>query len=166
MNGVIGKLRQPRKAPVSSTLNLTALIDLFTILVLFLLFNIAGGGDVLPPAGNLKLPSSISEKEPNPTVTILITRDEISVEGKPVGRVSEVLENPNMNIVELETELKRHAEKAIRLGLAMGTEVFDGRVTLMGDREIPFRLLEKVMFTCSQADYFDIRLAVLQKETI
>ena len=162
----MGNLRRSRAGSTPTTLNLTALIDLFTILVLFLLFNIAGGGDVLPPAGSLKLPSSISEKEPNRTLTVMITRDKILVEGKSVGLVSDVLEDPDMNIEGLEAELKRHAEKAIRLGLAMGVEVFDGRITLMGDRETPFRLLEKVMFTCSLAEYYDIRLAVLQKENI
>ena len=155
------RARQPH---VFTALNLTSLIDLFTILVLFLLMNMADSGEVLPVSSKLKLPESISEIPPQPTVTVISTTEEISVEGRRVGAVQEVLGLPGLLIADLKEELDRHAQKAEMTGAAMGTQVFEGKVTILGDRQIPFKLLEKVMFTCSQAKFSDIRLAVIQKE--
>lgn len=165
MRGALRTGRRQRQAHVFTALNLTALIDLFTILVLFLLFNMAGGADVLPPEGKLQLPQSLSEKTLQATVTIMITSDEITVEGKIVGGIQAVLAEPDLEISALKKELVRHADNARALGAAMGQEVFEGKVTILGDQGIPFRLIEKVMFTCSQAEFSDIRLAVIQKES-
>ena len=153
-----------RKSGVTS-INLTALIDLFTVLVLFLLFHLAGGADVIPPSDKLTLPSSISETPPEATVTVMITSEEISVEGVKIGRsLQQILEEEDMLIPALKEELDKHADKAKRLGEAMGAELFAGKVTIIGDQLTPFRLLEKVMFTCSLAEFSDIKLAVIQKE--
>ena len=165
MRGLGGSRRSVRLAQTPTTINLTALIDLFTVLVLFLLFNMAHGGEVLPPSEKLKLPESISDIAPEATVTIIITKDSISVEGVEVGSVEQIMANEDLVIPELKKELERHAEKAKKISVATGTLVFEGKVTILGDRLLPFRLLEKVMATCSQAEYSDINLAVIQKET-
>ncbi len=165
MSGLRKKFKRRGGAHIFTALNLTALIDLFTILILFLLFNLAGGGNVLPPTKALQLPISVSEKAPQPTVTIMVTRDEISVEGKKVGDVQDILNSEEIIIPDLQKELSLHAGISKSVGKATGVEVFDGKVTILGDQEIPFLLLEKIMLTCSESEFPDIRLAVLQKET-
>ena len=153
-----------RRKSVITSINLTALIDLFTVLVLFLLFHLAGGADVLPPSDKLKLPSSISETPPEATVVVMITSEDISVEGFKIGKIQEILDQEDMLIPKLKEELDKHANKAKAIGEAMGTELFAGKITIIGDQGTPFRLLEKVMFTCSLAEFSDIDLAVIQKE--
>ena len=163
MRGMMGKVRQSRQhIPVA--LNLTALIDLFTILVLFLLFNMASEGEVIPDSQKLKLPESIAEASPTPTVIVTITEDEISVEGVKVGKIEEILDQAEMIIPDLKEELDKHAQKAKRVGEALGTEVFKGKITILGDRLLPFKILEKVMFTCGESEFTNINLAVIQKE--
>jgi biopolymer transport protein TolR len=165
MRGLVGRVRHVRQPHIFTALNLTSLIDLFTILVLFLLFNMASGGEVIPSSQKIKLPQSISDTVPKATVTIIVTEDNITVEGVEVGSVSRVMSTEDLVIPDLKKELDRHAEKARKVGEATGTQVFEGKVTILGDRLLPFRLLEKVMFTCSQAEFSDISLAVIQKET-
>ena len=135
------------------------------ILVLFLLFNMASGGEVLPSSETLKLPESISDIIPEAAVTIIITQDTISIEGVEVGSVEQILASEGLAIPELKKELDRHAEKSKKISVATETLVFKGKVTILGDRLLPFRLLEKVMVTCSQAEFSDISLVVIQKET-
>jgi len=165
MRGMIKGVHRTRQPHIFSALNLTSLIDLFTILVLFLIFHLAGSGEVLPVSNKLQLPESISETPPEATVTVVITTEEITVEGKRVEGVQEVLDSPDLLIAGLKQELDRHAQKAKAMGAATGTRVFEGKATILGDRLIPFKLLEKVMFTCSQAEFSNIHLAVIQKET-
>ena len=162
----IGIGRREKKKRVGTTLNLTALIDLFTVLVLFLLFQLVGGGEVLPASEKLRLPDSISTTPPQATVTVLISVDNITVEGKRIVGIQEVLEVPDLLIVSLKEELDFHAQKAKDVGEAMGVQVFKGKVTILGDHMIPFKLLEKVMYTCSLAEFSDINLAVIQKESL
>lgn len=166
MRGIVTRVRRARQPHIFAALNLTSLIDLFTILVLFLLFHLAGGAEVLPVSDKLQLPKSISETPPQATVTVVITTEEISVEGKRVEEVQAVLDTPDLLIAGLKQELDQHAQKAKAMGAATGTQVFKGKVTILGDRLIPFKLLKKVMFTCSQAEFSDIHLAVIQKETV
>ncbi len=166
MRGVIHKLGRSRGKAMFSSLNITSLIDLFTILLLFLLFHMAGGADVMPVSDSLKLPESTSEKSPEATVTVMITRDDITIEGTHVASVDEVLSSPELVIAGLKKELDHHANKAKAIGAAMNLDVFQGKVTILGDRQIPFKLLTKVMFTCSQSEFSNIHLAVIQKESI
>lgn len=165
MSSMIKNMRHSRRSRASTSLNLTALIDLFTILVLFLLFHLAGGGDVLPPSKNIQLPESYSEQPPKATVTIMVTSENVSVEGKQIGRTEDIIESGEIIIPALFEELKEHAALAKAVSEITGVDVFEGKITILGDRNIPFRLLEKIMFTSSEAEFPDISLAVLQIET-
>jgi len=82
-----------------------------------------------------------------------------------VGTVQEVLNQSDLGIPRLKQELDRHAKKARAVAEALGTEVFAGKITILGDRRLPFKVLEKVMYTCSQAEFSDINLAVIQKDS-
>ncbi len=164
MRRLTQKVRHAPQAHIFTSMNMTSLIDLFTILILFLLFHLAGAGEILPVSEKLKLPLSISDTPLEPTVNVVVTTEEISIGEKRVANVKEVLQSPDLLIQGLKDELDRHAQKAKEIGKATGTLIFKGDVTIIGDRLIPFKLLEKVMYTCSQAEFSNIRLAVVQKE--
>ena len=142
------------------SLNLVSLMDIFTILVFFLLVN-SSDVETLPNAKELQLPESIAEEKARETVVILIGEQDIIVQGTPVAKVDEVMNTKGNDIPALREALKSQNDRVLR---REAQEDIAGReVTIMGDKEIPYRLLKKVMATCTASDYGQISLAVLQK---
>lgn len=152
--------RAKARAKRNPAFNLVALMDIFTILVFFLLTNSAQTQD-LPSPDQVKLPQSISEKKPEETAVVLVTETEILVQGKLVAIRDEV-ENSKIAFVDtVRDELGRMAQSS--LGISSRGEDAKLEVTIMGDREIPFSLLKKIMTSCTLAGYRTINLAVVQK---
>lgn len=144
------------------TLNLVSLMDIFTILVFFLLVN-SSEVETLPNTRDLQLPESIAEEKARETVVILIGETDIIVQGKSVAKVADVMAIRGNDIPALREALLSQNDRVMRR--AAGVEVVDREVTIMGDKDIPYRLLKKVMATCTGADYGRISLAVLQKSS-
>jgi biopolymer transport protein TolR len=153
--------RAARKARNKSGLdmNLVALIDIFTILIFFLMSST--GIEVLSSGQSVKLPPSTAEKAPRETVVVTVSRDDILVEGRVIAKVAEVLATDGDLIAPLQAELAslQTSRKVIRAE----NEAAAKAVTIMGDKEIPYRLLRKVMATAARADYADVSFAVAQK---
>jgi biopolymer transport protein TolR len=143
-------------------LNLVSLMDIFTILVFFLLVN-SSDVETLPNTKDLQLPESIAEEKAKETVVILIGETDILVQGTPIAKVADVMAMKGNDIPALRQALKSQNDRVLR---REAREDIAGReVTIMGDKEIPYRLLKKVMATCTEADYGQISLAVLQKSS-
>lgn len=143
-----------------SALNLVSLMDIFTILVFFLLVN-SSDVQVLPNTKEIQLPESIADLKARETVVVMITESEILVNGRNVANIDEVLRSKRNVIESLEAALKQQHEKIVRK--EDNTDIEQREITIMGDKEIPYSLLKKVMATCTQADYGRLSLAVLQK---
>ena len=143
-------------------LNLVSLMDIFTILVFFLLVN-SSDVETLPNSKDLQLPESIAEEKAKETVVILIGEENILVQGTPVASVAEVLETQGNDIPGLREALKSQNDRVLRR--AAQDDIAGREVTIMGDKDIPYRLLKKVMATCTASDYGQISLAVLQKSS-
>ena len=143
------------------SLNLVSLMDIFTILVFFLLVN-SSDVEVLPNARDVQLPESIAETRARENVVILVTDTEILVQGRPVGRIEDVLASDGLIIPALRDALIVQAERAI---LSDAEAAAEREVTIMGDKEIPYHLLKRVMASCTEANYGRLSLAVLQKAT-
>lgn len=142
--------RQPR-------LNLVALMDIFTILVLFLMVN-NGDVEVLQPDRNITLPESISELQPELAVTIRITTEDIVVQGHRIESIDAALAQPEALLQSLGRELRYQASREPRLS---ELEQAVGRpVIIMGDQNTPYKLLKRIMMTCADSGYRDISLAV------
>ena len=146
----------------SGALNLVSLMDIFTILVFFLLVN-SSDVETLPKSENLQLPESIAEQKAKETVVILIGEVDILVQGKVVATVAEVLAQTGNDIPALREALKSQNDRVLRR--AAQDDIAGREVTIMGDKEIPYKVLKKVMATCTGADYGQISLAVLQKSS-
>jgi len=144
----------------TGTLNLVSLMDIFTILVFFLLVN-SSDVETLPNAKELQLPESIAEKKAKETVVILIGEEDIIVQGRPVAKVADVMKIKGNDIPALREALLSQNDRVMRREAQ--DDIAGREVTIMGDKEIPYRLLKKVMATCTQSDYGQISLAVLQK---
>lgn len=153
--------RHNRHSP-KATLNLVSLMDIFTILVFFLLVN-SSDVEVLPNAKEIQLPESIAEEKAKETVVILIGDDDIIVQGTPVARVADVMKRPGNDIPELRQALLSQNDRVLRREAQ--DDIVGREVTIMGDKDIPYGLLKKVMATCTASEYGQISLAVLQKSS-
>ncbi len=141
-------------------LNLISLMDIFTILVFFLLVN-SQDVEVLPNAKDVQLPSSYADQRARETVVILVTDEHILVQGKSVADMRDVVASEAIVIPELESELRSQTERLLRDDTY--PEVEDREVTIMADKEMPYRVLKKIMASSSAAQYGKISLAVVQE---
>ncbi|MCH8306818.1 MAG: biopolymer transporter ExbD [Proteobacteria bacterium] len=154
--------RRHERGKKGVALNLVALMDIFTILVFFLLVN-SSDVETLPNARDIQLPQSIAEEKANETVVILISEEDILVQGSPVAKVADVMKLKGNDIPQLRQALLSQNDRVLRR--AAQDDIADREITIMGDKDIPYRLLKKVMATCTTADYGRISLAVLQKSS-
>lgn len=153
------RMEKHHKRRSSGTLNLVSLMDIFTILVFFLLVN-SQDVETLPNAKDIQLPESYAEEKARENVVILITDEHILVQGRAVARTSEVLAQTDVVIPDLERELRLQTERLLRKDTQ--ASIADREVTIMGDKELPYSLLKKIMASCTAADYGKISLAVMQ----
>lgn len=142
-----------KKHGKSASLNLVSLMDIFTILVFFLMVN-SSEVEVLQTSSKIKLPDSTSEQQPENRLVISISQDDLVLQGRPVARVAELID-PSVSVIDgLKTELEYQASRK--------GEIPEGgfEITIMGDHELPYWLLKKVMLTCQTTDFARISLAV------
>ncbi|GMQ83657.1 MAG: hypothetical protein BMS9Abin06_0393 [Gammaproteobacteria bacterium] len=140
--------------------NMVSLMDIFTILVFFLLAN-SGEGEVLPSTGNIELPESIAEQKPRQNIVIMITATDILVQGSRVVSVSDVENSKGLVIEALRVALELQNQHRVLRSAPDKNKPLE--VTIMGNKKIPYRLLKKVMATSTEAGFGKISLAVMQK---
>jgi biopolymer transport protein ExbD len=140
-------------------MNLVSLIDVFTILIFFLLSN-SGGVETIASPRAVKLPESMSQKAPKETLLVVITGSEILVGTRVVASVVDAMAVDGDLIQPLKAELDLEVGREVVL---KANEADSKRVTIMGDKEIPYRLLRKVMVTSARAGYSDVSFAVRQR---
>jgi len=142
-----------------SGLNLVSLMDIFTILVFFLLVN--SSSQQLPSSKVVKLPVSVASKPVQENLVIVVTKDSILVAGRKVATVEDVLKTPQPIIATLVKELRYETSKIL---FSKKDEKSKQRsVTIMGDETIPYGLMSKILATCRQANYTKIAFAAIQK---
>jgi biopolymer transport protein ExbD len=154
--------RRHTRGKLGGALNLVSLMDIFTILVFFLLVN-STDVEVLPNTKDVQLPESIAEEKARQTVVILIGDEDILVQGIHVARVDDVMRQSGNDIPALRQALLRQNDRVLRE--EMKGDIAGREVTIMGDKDIPYRVLKKVMATCTGSDYGRISLAVMQKSS-
>jgi biopolymer transport protein ExbD len=142
-----------KKHGKAGALNLVSLMDIFTILVFFLMVN-SSEVEVLQTSSKIKLPDSTSEQRPENRLVISISQDDLVLQGRPVARVEDLMD-PGVSVIDgLKDELEYQASRK--------GEIPEGgyEITIMGDKELPYWLLKKVMLTCQTTDFARISLAV------
>lgn len=141
------------------SLNLVSLMDIFTILVFFLMVN-QSDVKVLQNNETIKMPESTAEQLPEEALVVFVNNEQILVQGRAVASIKDIL-GPEAIIPTLKQELEYQAGKQRVLS---SDELADGRaVTIVGDKKIPYALLKKIMATCADANYTNISLAVNRK---
>lgn len=151
--------RRNEKGKRTIALNLVSLMDIFTILVFFLLVN-STDVEVLPNAKDIQLPESIANEKARENVVIVVSDKQILVQGRPVANVADVMRQKGFVIKGLKAALQQQTDRVLRK--AAMDDIADREVTILGDKALPYKLLKRVMATCTAADYGQISLAVMQ----
>jgi len=153
--------RMERNKKKVLNLPLTSLMDVFTILVFFLLFH-SGSSEVLETPKQIKLPDSVVASKPRVTVVIMVSPEIVLVQGEAVIQTDQLLDTSVGAVPEI-TERLAQLERNI-IGINSKTAVESKEVTILADKMIPFRALKKIMSTCTNSGYGRISLAVIQKD--
>jgi len=152
--------RMGRNRGKIAKMNLTSLMDVFTILVFFLLVN-SGSVEIMEAPKNMTLPESRVELKPRETVVIFVGKEHVLVQGTAVALVSDILEGNDAAtdpIVARLQELKDNVMGPSTLAVAATQEV-----TILADKSVPFTVIKRIMSTCTDGGYENVSLAVVQK---
>lgn len=150
--------RHYRRNKSQGKMNLVSLMDIFTILVFFLMVNSSSDVQVLNQNAAIKLPDSTAEQPPEDVLALTVTDTDILVNGRAVVK-RDALQSFNGQV---EPSLKQELDYQSSRTLA---PVPDGGrpITILADRELPYELLKKIMSTCVDAGYASVSLAVNQR---
>ncbi len=138
-------------------LNLVSLMDIFTILVFFLMVN-SSDVKVLQQNPSIKLPESAAKQDPKETIVLTVVNDDILIQGRKVASLSSISEKDE-TVEGVKTELEYQASRNKSLLTSEGA-VAGLPITIMGDKDIPYSTLKKIMTSCVEANYTNISLAV------
>ena len=140
--------------------SLIPMIDMLTILVVYLLVH-AADYEVLPNSKSIQIPQSMSETKPRETVTVLITKETLFVNGVELAAVADLRARPEPVIESLRKVLRTEADKRM---LKDRNDPTSHEVTVLADKDLPYSFLKKVLSTCTAAEYGKVSLAVLERE--
>jgi len=152
--------RMGRNRMKISKMNLTSLMDVFTILVFFLLVN-SGSVEVLDTPKDVSLPESRVETKPRETVVIFISPTEVLVQGRLVALVDEILEDKTSVLDPIAARLAQLKENVI--GTNTRTVASSQEITILADKSVPFTVIKTIMSTCTSEGFENVSLAVTQK---
>ena len=139
---------------------LIPMIDMLTILVVYLLVH-AADYEILPNTKQIQIPQSLSETKPRETVTVLITKESIFVNGEVLASVAAAQAGDDPVIEPLRAVLRAEADRE-RVGDRGGAE--PPEVTVLADKDLPYRFVKRILSTCTAAEYGKVSLAVLERE--
>ena len=150
-------------------LNITPMMDMMTIILVFLLKSFTSSATLVNLDNNLSLPPSQTRLAPKQAVPVTITKRVVLVEGEAVapinsGRIDPQLKRDGDNgyyitpLVEMLSKVARREKKIAE----MTGQKFDGELTIIADKNTPYRLLTEILYSCGQAEYANFRLLVLK----
>ena len=154
--------RMSRNRVKIAKMPLTSLMDVFTILVFFLLVN-SGSVEVMEAPKTVTLPESGVETKPRETVVIFISPDEVLVQGEAVALVADIVGNASPTVGAVTVRLAELKESENVLGPKTQNVAGSREVTILADRSVPFEVIKKIMSTCTGEGYENVSLAVIQK---
>ena len=145
-------------------ITLTSLMDILTTLLLFVLKSFVLDGEAVTPVPGVTLPTSTSQSAAQPAVVIAIFDDVVMLDGEVVAHVSKATRDRDLMIDELAERLRAAHAQSLEIARMRGESEADfvGKVSIQGDREIHFAILQRVMYTCSESGFEHISLAVIE----
>jgi len=174
-------LKQARRREVEDGLNITSMMDMMTIILVFLLKSYSTQDISVAPSEDLELPVSSVKKAPEVAVNVVVSKKNIVVDGVPVLNLEHVPDEDNPGQKKLQVpederngqlieslldELSKKAETAKDLGQQTGSDdhSFKGRLLIQCDKKLPFEVLRQVMYTAGQAQFSEFKFVVYKQE--
>jgi len=159
-----------KRSPSTFKIQITSMVDMFVILLVFLLKSYSTSPVQVNPSKNMTLPASTATKDPVDVLKLQVSKDGIHVEDQKIVSLNEKgeidvkdVDASDTNFIRsLYTELDKQATKTRSIAKVNETLEFDGKVLMQADRGVPYALLRKVMYTSMMAGYADVKIAVLQ----
>ncbi|MFP4013650.1 MAG: ExbD/TolR family protein [Chitinispirillaceae bacterium] len=142
---------------------LTSLIDVMTILLIYLLKSFSSEGEIITVSQDLVLPVSSAQKRPELMVTLVVNNSFLMVDDRKLVNMDELPED-ELVIPQLDEWLRKRREATEKIGMYSEKTKFKGDILIQGDKRIHFRLLKRIMYTCGQQGYNNFSLAVRKKE--
>ncbi len=141
-------------------LNLTSMIDIFVLMVVFLIQQFSADGDLLFMTEKIRMPEAAFYEQLERAPVIQVSQEDIMIEGALIAQVSDVAQEELWNIQRLEEQLRDHKKAFDALRMAGAGGEFKGDINIQADRQVPFKIIKKVMYSANQAGYFNINFAV------
>ncbi|MFN0064221.1 MAG: ExbD/TolR family protein [Myxococcaceae bacterium] len=140
---------------------ITPLVDMFVIIVLFLMANFSATGEILNMSKDIKLPSAREVEDLQLVPVVMVSKEHIVVDAQPIGRIDDLMRDEMLNIAVLEDKLREKKKTFEDLhALAGDGRVFEGHVNIQADKDVSFGIIKRVMYSCSSAGYANINFAV------
>lgn len=155
--------KRHKTTPKEARLQLTSMMDMFTIILVFLLKTYSTQGQLINPSQDLTLPTSAVQNPVELGLDVTVSGDWILVNDKPVEQTANLETLDGFIIPRLQEEVMKYAREAEKMQVKYGA-AFSGKVTIQGDKNLPYRDLIKVMATCGQSNYPNMRLIVYTEE--
>ncbi len=170
MSRQIGRMK---KKEASSSLNITSMMDMFTIILLFLLKSYSTEGAIIASADNLVLPNSVSKEKPTEIgLNMSLTGESVMIDNKPIMDTKELRAlDDSLFIVDsvkvptvLDNELKAQRAKEMKFVEAGLQNEVKANIVIQVDKNMDFNVLYKIMKICGRNKYLELRFAVMMRE--
>jgi biopolymer transport protein ExbD len=159
-----------RRSSAAFKIQITSMVDMFVILLVFLLKSYSTSPVQITPNKDLTLPESTVQVDPEDVVKLVVSKSGIFVDEKRIVELKggellpEDADRTDAHFIrKLFEELDVQAKKTRNIASVNETVEFDGKILMQADRELPYALLKKVMYTSMLAGYSDMKLAVSAK---
>jgi len=160
-----------RRTSGNFKIQITSMVDMFIILLVFLLKSYSTSPVNITPNAQLRLPSSTSAVDPVDVLKIVVSKKAIFVEDNKVADITDshidqasIDKTDPQFIRPLYEELDKKAQKAKDISKVNDTVAFDGKVMMQVDKALPYSVLQQIMYTSMLAGYYDVKFAVMSKE--
>jgi len=154
--------RMSRSRKKFATLSLTSMMDVFTILVFFLLVN-SGQTELVQAPKDVMLPESVVESKPRETVVIMVSPERVLVQGEPTVLIADIVATDEQNIEPIAAQLANLQDRVI--GVRTEAASRSKEVTILADKGVAFDVIRRIMSTCTAQGYTKISLTVTQMES-
>jgi biopolymer transport protein ExbD len=138
-------------------------MDVMVALVFFLLKSFVVEGEAVTPTPGILLPESTSEELPRESIHLSILEEGIVLGGELVADRAALERGEDLWIAPLGDRLEEMSRRLDDLALRRGETAGERRVTVQGDVDLPFRVLERVMYTLGESGFEEISLAVIRR---
>jgi biopolymer transport protein ExbD len=162
---VMSKKFSRGKASGYASIMLTSLIDVMTILVIFLLMNFSANGEVLYLTKDIKLPDAYHGAMLERAPVISVSAEAVTFDGKMLLQTADMERGDILNVPELEDALRDEKRRYEQIHANDPDHPFRGLVNVQADRRIPFKVIKRVMFACNQSGFGNINFAALSRES-